>query len=169
MKEISPSGFLITNKKLNVLYITRYYDALWKIYTEVLAKKKSLKIEVINSTSPEIAELKLLWECSCMVNSVVSSTACWYLVSLVTKGDAEFSYVINGFLNLVPSVKSLNAVVKAVSDLLVLQVALAVNQDQEYQCPYALSRHDIDLKKTEEKEAVNTTQKIVNKIDQCAL
>ncbi|OBS70222.1 hypothetical protein A6R68_01237, partial [Neotoma lepida] len=51
----------------------------------------------------QTAALNLLWEKCCSDNVVVRTACCEGLVALVAQGHAEFSYVLNGILNLIPS------------------------------------------------------------------
>ena len=49
--------------------------------------------------------LNLLWEKCCSDNVVVRTTCCEALVTLVAQDHAEFTYVLNGALNLIPSAR----------------------------------------------------------------
>ncbi|KAL3866547.1 hypothetical protein ACJMK2_043838, partial [Sinanodonta woodiana] len=50
-----------------------------------------------------ILELKSLWEHCSSERGIVATTSCQALVELVYGGYAEFTYILNGFLNQVPT------------------------------------------------------------------
>ena len=73
---------------------------------------------------------------------MISTACCDALVSLVKHGYAEFSYVLTGLLNLVPSVDNVGGITQAVGQLLMLQlrgdVERLMGEDDTYVCPYGL-------------------------------
>ncbi|KAK3602758.1 hypothetical protein CHS0354_027755 [Potamilus streckersoni] len=85
-----------------------------------------------------ILELKSLWEHCSSEHGLVATTSCQALVELVYGGYAEFTYVLNGFLNQVPSARNLNGIVEALGQLLMLQFGVLENSRVEYKCPYSV-------------------------------
>ncbi|KAH0513352.1 Focadhesin [Microtus ochrogaster] len=78
----------------------------------------------------ETAALNLLWEKCCSDNVVVRTACCEGLVALVAQGHAEFSYVLNGILNLIPSTRNMPGLIIALVKLLQIQ-ALKEGQNGE--------------------------------------
>ncbi|XP_076790798.1 focadhesin isoform X2 [Arvicanthis niloticus] len=77
--------------------------------------------EKIHQSTNQTAALNLLWE-KCCSDSVVVRTACSEgLVALVAQGHAEFSYILNGILNLIPSARDMSGLMKALMKLLQMQ------------------------------------------------
>ncbi|KAM5258007.1 focadhesin isoform 4-T6 [Hipposideros larvatus] len=65
--------------------------------------------------------LNLLWEKCCSDNVVVRTACCEGLVALVAQDHAEFSYVLNGILNLIPSSRNTQGLIKTIMKLLRMQ------------------------------------------------
>ncbi|XP_033646615.1 focadhesin-like [Asterias rubens] len=110
-----------------------------KLYSQIVSQKsKILKDDLITSNSPQIAELKLVWE-QCTVESSSVCLACSdCLVSLVQHGHAELSYVVKGLLNVIPSAVNTTGVIQAVGKLILLQIRTSVTIEGVYHCPYGL-------------------------------
>lgn len=123
-------------KRLEFGNIAVQSQAIWRLHNEIT--KKTTKLGRMDSSSPEFVEMKLLWEKCGTEVVMVAKSACQVLVRLVTDGDADFLFIINGLLNQVPSARSLLGIVNGIGELLVLQIALAENQGQQYSCPYRL-------------------------------
>ncbi|XP_052032693.1 focadhesin [Apodemus sylvaticus] len=86
--------------------------------------------EKIRQSTNQTPALNLLWE-KCCSDHVVVRTACSEgLVALVAQGHAEFSYVLNGILNLIPSARNMSGLIKALMKLLQMQ-ALRESQSGE--------------------------------------
>ncbi|XP_066113444.1 focadhesin isoform X2 [Saccopteryx bilineata] len=79
--------------------------------------------EKIHQSTNQTPALSLLWEKCCSENVVVRTACCEGLVALVAQDQAEFSYVLNGILNLIPSSRNAHGLIKAVMKLLQLQAA----------------------------------------------
>uniref|UniRef100_A0A452FWU5 Focadhesin n=1 Tax=Capra hircus TaxID=9925 RepID=A0A452FWU5_CAPHI len=62
--------------------------------------------EKIHQCTNQTPALNLLWEKCCSDNVVVRTACCEGLVALVAQDHAEFSYVLNGILNLIPSTRN---------------------------------------------------------------
>uniref|UniRef100_A0A4W3ICI6 Focadhesin n=1 Tax=Callorhinchus milii TaxID=7868 RepID=A0A4W3ICI6_CALMI len=83
--------------------------------------------------------LSLLWDKCCSDDVVVRTGCCEALVALVTQNHADFNYVMNGILNLIPSARNIQGLIKSISKLLQMQ-ALGSEQMEEvpYLCPYTI-------------------------------
>jgi len=55
--------------------------------------------------APQSVECQLLWQCTGSVVEVVATRAAAVFVTMVEEGRAEFSYVLNSFLNQIPTAK----------------------------------------------------------------
>ncbi|XP_051044106.1 focadhesin isoform X1 [Phodopus roborovskii] len=86
--------------------------------------------EKIHQATNQTAALNLLWGKCCSEDVVVRTACCESLVALVAQGHAEFSYVLNGILNLIPSTRSMPGLIKALMKLLQMQ-ALKEGQNGE--------------------------------------
>lgn len=83
-------------------------------------KENSLSEKIHQSTNQTPA-LNLLWEKCCSDNIVVRTASCEGLVALVAQDHAEFTYVLNGILNLIPSTRNVHGLIKAIMKLLQMQ------------------------------------------------
>ncbi|XP_077004160.1 focadhesin isoform X2 [Tamandua tetradactyla] len=86
--------------------------------------------EKICQSTNQTPALNLLWEKCCSDNVVVRTACCEGLVALVAQDHAEFNYVLNGILNLIPSTRNTHGLIKAIVKLLQIQ-ALREGQDGE--------------------------------------
>uniref|UniRef100_A0A673TIB1 Focadhesin n=1 Tax=Suricata suricatta TaxID=37032 RepID=A0A673TIB1_SURSU len=77
--------------------------------------------EKIHQSTNQTPALNLLWEKCCSDNVVVRTACCEGLVALVAQDHAEFSYVLNGILNLIPSTRNAHGLLKAIMKLLQMQ------------------------------------------------
>uniref|UniRef100_A0A8D1E1C6 Focadhesin n=1 Tax=Sus scrofa TaxID=9823 RepID=A0A8D1E1C6_PIG len=77
--------------------------------------------EKIHQSTNQTPALNLLWEKCCSENVVVRTACCEGLVALVAQDHAEFSYVLNGILNLIPSTRNTHGLIKAIMKLLQIQ------------------------------------------------
>ncbi|KAM5258004.1 focadhesin isoform 2-T4 [Hipposideros larvatus] len=86
--------------------------------------------------------LNLLWEKCCSDNVVVRTACCEGLVALVAQDHAEFSYVLNGILNLIPSSRNTQGLIKTIMKLLRMQ-ALKEGQagEKDAQDMYTIRNH----------------------------
>ncbi|ERE81665.1 Armadillo-type fold containing protein [Cricetulus griseus] len=98
--------------------------------------------EKIHQATNQTAALNLLWEKCCSDNVVVRTACCEGLVALVAQGHAEFSYVLNGILNLIPSTRNMPGLIKALVKLLQMQ-ALKEGQsgEKDIQDIYTIRNH----------------------------
>ncbi|KAM9641215.1 focadhesin isoform 4-T8 [Trichechus inunguis] len=77
--------------------------------------------EKIHQSTNQTPALNLLWEKCCSDNVVVRTACCEGLVALVAQDHAEFSYVLSGILNLIPSTRNTHGLIKAIVKLLQMQ------------------------------------------------
>ncbi|XP_032155967.1 focadhesin isoform X3 [Sapajus apella] len=77
--------------------------------------------EKIHQSTDQTPALNLLWEKCCSDDVVVRTACCEGLVALVAQDHAEFSYVLNGILNLIPSTRNTHGLIKAIMKLLQMQ------------------------------------------------
>ncbi|XP_025076791.1 focadhesin-like [Pomacea canaliculata] len=112
-------------------------QAIWKLFGEISRKKLTDKITI---QTPEIPELKLLWDIVTGDKDTLALTAGQALLQLVLSQTADFNYVLNGILNLIPSARSLGGLVSTLGELLVLQalVMQEAAEDHVYRCPHTL-------------------------------
>ncbi|XP_038660548.1 focadhesin [Scyliorhinus canicula] len=101
-------------------------------------KDKGLS-SVINYSSDQSPALNLLWEKCCSDNVVVRTACCEALVALVAQNHADFNYVLNGILKLIPSASNVQGLIKSIGKLLQMQ-AQETEQSKKmlYSCPYAI-------------------------------
>ncbi|XP_069330347.1 focadhesin isoform X3 [Eulemur rufifrons] len=83
--------------------------------------KENGSSEKIHQSTNQTPALNLLWEKCCSDNVVVRTACCEGLVALVAQDHAEFSYVLNGILNLIPSTRNTHGLIKAIMKLLQMQ------------------------------------------------
>uniref|UniRef100_UPI00398F1918 focadhesin n=1 Tax=Pristiophorus japonicus TaxID=55135 RepID=UPI00398F1918 len=93
----------------------------------------------INYSSDQSPALNLLWEKCCSDNVVVRTACCEALVALVAQNHADFNYVLNGILNLIPSASNVEGLIRSIGKLLQMQT-LGTEQSKKmvYSCPYAI-------------------------------
>ncbi|XP_072373033.1 focadhesin isoform X2 [Scyliorhinus torazame] len=101
-------------------------------------KDKGLS-SLINYSSDQSPALNLLWEKCCSDNVVVRTACCEALVALVAQNHADFNYVLNGILKLIPSASNVQGLIRSIGKLLQMQ-AQGTEQSKKtmYSCPYAI-------------------------------
>ncbi|XP_053427642.1 focadhesin isoform X2 [Nycticebus coucang] len=104
--------------------------------------KENGSSEKIHQSTNQTPALNLLWEKCCSDNVVVRTACCEGLVALVAQNHAEFSYVLNGILNLIPSTRNTHGLIKAIMKLLQMQ-ALKEGQggEKSIQDIYTIRNH----------------------------
>ncbi|XP_061566446.1 focadhesin isoform X2 [Cololabis saira] len=91
----------------------------------------------ICQSSPQGAALDVLWQQCCSDGALVRSACCDALVLLVEQGHADLHYVLNCVLNLLPSARNVQGLVKVIGRLLQMQ-ADQKHQDTPSTCPYSI-------------------------------
>lgn len=79
--------------------------------------------------------LEALWQQCCSDCAVVCSACCDTLVLLVDQGHADLDYILNGVLNLLPSARHTQGLIKVIRRLLEMQ---ADQSDGHFTCPYSI-------------------------------
>ncbi|XP_071965906.1 focadhesin-like [Antedon mediterranea] len=93
---------------------------------------------VQESQLKKLPELELLWD-QCQVEaSYLSHACCSALTSLVLSSHLNMDDVFRGFLNVYPSACNVSGIVKALVNLLVLQIKTVVSKKTEYNNPYKI-------------------------------
>ncbi|EMP34040.1 hypothetical protein UY3_08786 [Chelonia mydas] len=101
-----------------------------------IKKRLEFPNTLIQSQTPA---LNLLWEKCCSENVVVRMACCEGLVALVAQDYAEFSYVLNTALNLIPSARNVHGLVKIIGKLLQMQaVTVGKSGDEAVRDLYAV-------------------------------
>ncbi|XP_012876282.1 PREDICTED: focadhesin isoform X1 [Dipodomys ordii] len=96
----------------------------------------------IHQSTNQTPALNLLWEKCCSDNVVVRTACCEGLVALVAQDHAEFSYVLNGILNLIPSTRNTHGLINALMKLLRMQALQAdPNGEKNIQGIYTIRNH----------------------------
>ncbi|XP_039212993.1 focadhesin isoform X1 [Crotalus tigris] len=94
--------------------------------------KENVLSNKISQSSNQTPALKLLWEKSCSDNMMVRTTCCEALVMLVKQDHAEFGYILNTALSLIPSARNVQGLIKIIVKLLQMQ-ALKTSKNEEQQ------------------------------------
>uniref|UniRef100_A0A672R8X6 Focadhesin n=1 Tax=Sinocyclocheilus grahami TaxID=75366 RepID=A0A672R8X6_SINGR len=81
--------------------------------------------------------LESLWEQCSSDSTVVRSACCDVLVLLVEQGHADLLYVLNTTLNLLPSARNVQGLIKVVGRLLQIQASQRDN-GASFTCPYSI-------------------------------
>ncbi|KAG8595358.1 hypothetical protein GDO81_001504 [Engystomops pustulosus] len=93
-------------------------------------KENASSSGIIKQSSNQTPSLNVLWEKCCCDIVVVRTACCDALVTLVEQKHADFTYVLNGVLNLIPSAHNLQGLVKCVWRLLQIE-AQNVESDRD--------------------------------------
>ncbi|KAM9329744.1 focadhesin [Gastrophryne carolinensis] len=80
--------------------------------------KENASFGIIKQSSNQTPALNVLWEKCCCDDVFVRTACCDALIMLVEQKDADFTYVFNGILNLFPSAKNVQGLVKCIWRLL---------------------------------------------------
>ncbi|KAM4051519.1 focadhesin isoform 1-T2 [Anomaloglossus baeobatrachus] len=101
--------------------------------------KENASSGIIKQSSNQTPALNILWEKCCSDIVVVRTACCDALVTLVEQKQADFTYVLNGVLNLIPSANNLQGLVKCVWRLLQIEAKnVEKDRDQTYRCTYKI-------------------------------
>uniref|UniRef100_A0A7N8Y655 Focadhesin n=1 Tax=Mastacembelus armatus TaxID=205130 RepID=A0A7N8Y655_9TELE len=99
-------------------------------------KEKGQKGQITQS-SPQDPALEALWQQCCSDCALVRSVCCDAVVLLVDQGHADLHYVLNSVLNLLPSARNVQGLIKVIGRILQMQ---ADQRDREthFTCPYSI-------------------------------
>lgn len=91
----------------------------------------------ITQSSTQGPALEALWQQCCSDSALVRSTCCDAVVLLVDQGHADLNHILNCVLNLLPSAKNVQGLMKVTGRLLQMQ---ADQRDKEtlFTCPYSI-------------------------------
>ncbi|XP_053199817.1 focadhesin [Scomber japonicus] len=91
----------------------------------------------ITGSSTQGPALEALWQQCCSDCAPMRSTCCDAMVLLVDQGHADLHYVLNSVLNLLPSARNVQGLIKVIGRLLQTQ---ADQRDREthFTCPYSI-------------------------------
>ncbi|XP_045921800.1 focadhesin [Micropterus dolomieu] len=81
--------------------------------------------------------LEALWQQCCSDCALVRSACCDAVVLLVDQGHADLHYVLNSVLNLLPSARNVQGLIKVIGRLLQMQ-ADQRDGDTQFTCPYSI-------------------------------
>ncbi|KAM3857392.1 focadhesin [Diretmus argenteus] len=91
----------------------------------------------INQSSTQGPALEALWEQCCSDCAAVRSTCCDALVLLVDQGHADLQHILNSILNLLPSARNVQGLIKVMGRLLQMQ-ADQRDRGTPFTCPYSI-------------------------------
>ncbi|KAJ8382321.1 hypothetical protein SKAU_G00030990 [Synaphobranchus kaupii] len=112
-------------------------QAVRSLVTSVL-KEKGHNEKIVQSCNQSVA-LDALWEQCCGDGALVRSACCDALVLLVEQGHADLPYAISGILNLVPSARNVQGLIKVLGKLLMIQVSQEQRErGAAFTCPYSI-------------------------------
>ncbi|KAM9837030.1 focadhesin [Aulostomus maculatus] len=92
---------------------------------------------VISQSSPQGSVLEALWLQCCSDYAVVRSACCDAVVLLVDQGHADLPFILNSVLNLLPSARNVQGLIKIVGRLLQMQ-ADQREPGAPFTCPYSI-------------------------------
>lgn len=110
-------------------------QAVRTLVTAVLKEKG--QNERICQTTTKGPALESLWEQCSSDSTVVRSSCCDALVLLVEQGHADLPYVLNTTLNLLPSARNVQGLIKVVGRLLQIQASQR-DSGASFTCPYSI-------------------------------
>ncbi|XP_017574339.1 focadhesin isoform X2 [Pygocentrus nattereri] len=93
--------------------------------------------EKISEFMTQGTALGALWEQCSSESGVVRSACCDALVLLVEQGHADLQYVLNSILNLLPSARSVQGLIKVLGRLLQIQSSQR-DKRTSFTCPYSI-------------------------------
>ncbi|XP_054608420.1 focadhesin isoform X3 [Dunckerocampus dactyliophorus] len=110
-------------------------QAVRKLVAAVLKEKGPN--EQISQSSTQGSAMETLWEQCCSDCPLVRSACCDAIVLLVDQCHADLHYVLNSVLNLLPSSRNVQGLVKVIGQLLQMQ-ADHRDRDIQFSCPYTI-------------------------------
>ncbi|XP_062850155.1 focadhesin isoform X2 [Trichomycterus rosablanca] len=110
-------------------------QAVRSLVTAVLKEKG--QNETISESTIQGPALLALWEQCSSESVVVRSACCDALVLLVEQGLADLQYVLNSILNLLPSARNVQGLIKVVGRLLQIQASQR-DKSTSFTCPYSI-------------------------------
>uniref|UniRef100_A0A8C4I130 Focadhesin n=1 Tax=Dicentrarchus labrax TaxID=13489 RepID=A0A8C4I130_DICLA len=125
-------GFEIKSLHVCVLFV---FQTVRNLVAAVL-KEKGPNGQITQSSTQGPA-LETLWQQCCSDCALVRSACCNAVVLLVEQGHAELHYVLNSVLNLLPSSRNVQGLIKVIGQLLQMQ-ADQRDRGKPFTCPYSI-------------------------------
>ncbi|XP_037537542.1 focadhesin [Nematolebias whitei] len=91
----------------------------------------------ITQSSTQGPALEVLWQQCCSDCAPVRSACCDAVVLLADQGHADLHYILNTVLNLLPSARNVQGLIKVIGRLLQMQ-ADQRNEESRFTCPYSI-------------------------------
>nr|XP_019955631.1 PREDICTED: focadhesin-like [Paralichthys olivaceus] len=91
----------------------------------------------ITQASPQGPALEALWQQCCSDCALVRSSCCDAVVLLVDQDHADLHYILNCVLNLLPSARNVQGLIKVIGRLLQMQ-ADQRDRESRFACPYSI-------------------------------
>ncbi|KAE8278840.1 Focadhesin [Larimichthys crocea] len=91
----------------------------------------------ITQSSTQGPALESLWQQCCSDHALVRSSCCDAVVLFVDQGHADLHYVLNSVLNLLPSARNVQGLIKVIGRLLQMQADQRDRQTR-FTCPYSI-------------------------------
>ncbi|XP_039996604.1 focadhesin [Xiphias gladius] len=99
--------------------------------------KEKEKNGQIMQSSLQGPALEALWQQCCSDCALVRSACCDAMVLLVDQGHADLNYILNSVLNLLPSARNVQGLIKVIGRLLQRQ-ADQRDRETQFACPYSI-------------------------------
>ncbi|KAM6949612.1 focadhesin-like [Aplochiton taeniatus] len=93
-------------------------QAVRSLITTLLKEKG--ENDKLTMSSMQLPAMEALWEQCCSDNAVVCSSCCDGLILLVEQGHADLHYILNSILNLLPTTRNVQGLIKVVGSLLIM-------------------------------------------------
>ncbi|XP_019955729.2 focadhesin isoform X1 [Paralichthys olivaceus] len=93
----------------------------------------------ITQASPQGPALEALWQQCCSDCALVRSSCCDAVVLLVDQDHADLHYILNCVLNLLPSARNVQGLIKVIGRLLQMQ-ADQRDRESRFACPYSIRK-----------------------------
>uniref|UniRef100_A0A674MNC5 Focadhesin n=1 Tax=Takifugu rubripes TaxID=31033 RepID=A0A674MNC5_TAKRU len=94
----------------------------------------------ITSSTLQGPALQSLWEQCCSDSAVIHSTCCDAVVLLVAQGHADLQFVLNNVLNLLPSARNVQGLMKIIGQLLQIETDQR-DRSVNFTCPYSIRKN----------------------------
>uniref|UniRef100_A0AAQ6AID0 DUF3730 domain-containing protein n=1 Tax=Amphiprion ocellaris TaxID=80972 RepID=A0AAQ6AID0_AMPOC len=112
-----------------------FFQTVRNLVAAVLKEKGSNGQITLSST--EGPALEALWQQCCSDCAMVRSACCDAVVLLVDQGHADLHYILNSVLNLLPSARNVQGLIKIIGWLLQMQADRGA-REIHFTCPYSI-------------------------------
>ncbi|XP_056883084.1 focadhesin [Takifugu flavidus] len=110
-----------------------------KYLIAAVLKEKGPSGQITSSTLQGPA-LQSLWEQCCSDSAVIHSACCDAVVLLVAQGHADLQFVLNNVLNLLPSARNVQGLMKIIGQLLQIETDQR-DRSVNFTCPYSIRKN----------------------------